>query len=263
MAGAAPVEGVPSGPAEAGNRLCVSGHRVNLRSAPSTRAKVADRLDLGTTVMVRAVVPGGSVRIGARHDWWYQVAVLDDTGVAVGKGYLFGGTLTPACILADLDGDGETERATVSVNPQGTPLVRILEPKGTAEVTASLPVTKAGNTPLLRAEVDLIPHSEAGFAMVRVRVSGDSTEAKAEGRIFYVSYQSAGPGRTGAATLALTHPSDGVRGDTAWTTRVQFNGGTGEAQVTTVTTRSGGAPEEAIRYFKAANGSYVDVTDRR
>lgn len=257
------VEATPTSPAEGGARLCVAGHRVNLRSRPSTGAAVQDRLGLGTTVMVRAIVPGGPVRIGGRTDWWYQVAVLDDTGVATGKGYLFGGTLTPACVLADLDADGETERATVAINAQGTPLVRILEPSAESEVTASLPVTRAGTSPLTHATVDLIPASEAGFAMVRVAVSGTTEAAAAEGRVFYVSYQSARAGRTGSATLALTHAASGHRGSTAWETDVRFSGATREAWVTTRTTVDGGTPSESVRYFKSADGSFVDVTDRR
>lgn len=257
------VEATPSAPAEGGARLCVSGHKVNLRAGPSTRAAVHDRLGLGTTVMVRAIVPGGPVRIGSRTDWWYQVAVLDDTGVATLKGYLFGGTLTPACVLADLDADGEAERATVAINTQGTPLVRILEPTAEAEVTASLPITRAGTEPLTVATVDLIPASEAGFAMVRVVVSGSTEAAAAEGRVFYVSYQSPRAGRVGSATLAFSHPASGHRGTTSWQTDVRFSGATREAWVTTQTTVDGGSPTESVRYFKSADGSFVDVTDRR
>lgn len=262
-AAAAPVHAVPATPAEGGDRLCVAGHNVNLRATPSTRGKVADRLGLGTTVMVRAVVPGGAQRIGSRTDWWYQVAVLDDTGEAVGKGYMFGGTLTPACILADLDGDGDTERATVSVNPQGTPLVRIIEQSAATEATASLPITRAGSVPLTSARVDLIPESEAGFAMVRVEVFGDSAAARAEGRVFYVSYQASRSGVQGAPTLALSHPADGQSGNTSWTTRMAFDGATGEARLTTVTTRADGTTEESERRYKSASSSFVDVTNRR
>ncbi len=263
VARAAPVHALPTQPADGGDRLCVSGNGVNLREKPSTQSKVVDKLHLGTLVMVRAVVPGGPVRISSRSDWWYQVAVLDDQGVAQEKGYLFGGTLTPACIVADLDGDEEVERAAVSVNPQGTPLVRIYEPKLGEEVVASLPVTQAAGTPLTTAIVDLIPASEAGFAMVRVRMDGDSDAAKAGGRVFYVSYQSSGPGRRGEATLALTHAASGRNGDVEWTTTARFSAEDEAARVITRVTKAGEAPQESERRFLAADASYVDVTDRK
>lgn len=258
-AGADEVEAFPTAAAEGADRLCVAGHQTNLRQTPSTSGRVIDQLALGTTVMVRAVVPGGPVEIGPRKDWWYQVAVLDDTGNPVGKGYLYGGTLTRTCIHVDLDGDGEAERATVSINPQGTPVVRVLEPGGSHQTTASLPITRAGNQPLLQARVGLIPAGAAGFSMVRVEVYGHTPAERAYGRAFYVSYAAPRPGVQGTATLALQHPADGEANGTSWQTRMAFDAVSRTASLTTVTTAADGQQTRKVQYYKASHASYIEV----
>jgi len=258
-AGADQVEAFPTATAKGADRLCVAGHQTNLRQMPSTSGRVIDQLALGTTVMVRAEVPGGPVEIGPRKDWWYQVAVPDDTGNPVGKGYLYGGTLTRTCIHVDLDSDGEAERATVSMNPQGTPVVRVLEPGGTSEVTASLPITRAGDQPLLHARVGLIPAGAAGFSMVRVEGVGHTPAERVHGRVFCVSYADPRPGAQGTATLALQHPADGEANGTSWQTRVAFDPASRTASLTTATTTADGQQTRKVRYYKASHASFIEV----
>lgn len=118
------IQADPTTPRPDGTELCVASHRVNLRKGPSTRSGVADRLELGTRVLIRAVVPGGPQRIGARTDYWYEVVPLDAEGVAGDRGFMYGGTLTGACWSLDLDGDGTKEPITASITPDGVVLVQ-------------------------------------------------------------------------------------------------------------------------------------------
>ncbi len=113
-------------PAEAwapGQRLYVAGHAVNLRAAASTDAPVVTELDLGTPVIIKALLADGA-DVGGRTGRWYAIEV-EGSGK---QGALFGGVLTPARIDADLDQDGETEVAVVTWGWDYHKVIRIREP---------------------------------------------------------------------------------------------------------------------------------------
>ena len=163
------VTGDVSTPLEAGERVCVAGHKVNLRRSPTTRGRVVARLDLGTTLMVRATVPGGPVPLGGRRDWWYQVVVLDKDGVAQSKGYIYGGVLTHACLEADLDNDGEPEMATVALNPEGVIVVRVFEPYGGSDKSLTLPAVRIQGQLLRSADVEVLPAAQVGVPLLKAK----------------------------------------------------------------------------------------------
>jgi hypothetical protein len=83
------VDWLPAQPWPAGQRLYVAGHEVNLRAAASTDAPVVRELDLGTPVIVRAVL-ADEAEVGGRPGRWYAVEI-EGAGI---QGALFGGVLT-------------------------------------------------------------------------------------------------------------------------------------------------------------------------
>lgn len=92
--------------------VAVSG--ANLRSEPSTSAKVVHSLLLGTPLTLMEPA-GGTVKLGSRYNKWYKVRTEPYLGQEAFEGYLFGSTITPLRLETDLNSDGSKEIITVSL----------------------------------------------------------------------------------------------------------------------------------------------------
>ena len=133
-----------SAPRGTDEKAWVVNDGVNLRSGPSRDAPVVSRLSLGEEVTILGVA-GPIEVIDGVSERWYQVRTYS------GDGCLFGGTLTGARWEADLDEDGELERATVTLGANGTAIVRVAElavppPGGVAELKVDIGTDIAGLT---------------------------------------------------------------------------------------------------------------------
>ncbi len=198
---AAVLHAVAHAPLEPGDQRCIADNNVNLRAAPNTQSAVQAQLILGTAVKVRAVVPGGPAEVSGRLDWWYEVVVIDDNDEATAKGYLYGPTLTPACFEADLNGDGQSERITATMNLDGATTVHIQATDMTHRV--AVPFSRArGVRPV--GVTWMGPH-EAGFAMLRVQTGGRGLDEQVDGDVAYIAWPA---GR--APAVVLTHGATGL-----------------------------------------------------
>ena len=249
------VIGAVGSPIEAGVRVCVAGHKVNLRRSPTTRGRVVERLDLGTTLMVRAAVPGGPVPLGGRRDWWYQVVVLDKDEVAQTKGYIYGGVLTHACLHADLDDDGEIEAATVAINPDGIVIVRVFEPYGGSDKSLTLPAARVRGELLREADIEVMPASESGVPLVKIAVRTSDT-ADPNGKTSYVAYRAEAATLPGKLSLALSHPRGGIDADTRWTTATRF-----DPDKLTLYLTTGSGASEMVKRYEWGGKAYVERPD--
>lgn len=249
------VAGKSPDPVEAGERICVAGHKVNLRKSPTTRGRIVARLDLGTELMVRATVPGGPVALGGRRDWWYQVIVLDENDVAETKGYIYGGVLTRACLRADLDDDGELEVATVSMNPDGIVVVRVFEPYGGSDKSLTIPAARAGGQLLRHAQIDVLSANDTGVPLLQVTAHGAESDVPS-GKVSYVAYRAEAATLAGKLTLALSHVQGGEVDGKRWNAKTRFDA---DDRTVHVTTRSGA--EKVVRRYEWSGKTYVERPD--
>ena len=249
------IAGKSPSPTEAGERICVAGHKVNLRRSPTPRGRIVARLDLGTPLMVRATVPGGPVPLGGRRDWWYQVVVLDDDDVAETKGYIYGGVLTRACLQADLDNDGETEVVTVSMNPDGIVVVRVYEPYGGSDKSLTLPAARVDGQLLRHAQIEVLSVNDTGVPLLQVTAHGADSDTPT-GKISYIAYRAEAATLPGKLTLALSHVRGGEIEDKRWNAKTRFDA---DAHTVHVTTRQGA--EKVVKRYEWSGKTYVERPD--
>src|SRR5690349_15002923 len=88
-----------------GAHAFVGGDAVNLRETAALDGKVAAELPLGEPVEVLEV--GASTTVGTRTASWLRIRAAGH------EGWVFGGLLTPARLVVDLDGDGKSEVAVL------------------------------------------------------------------------------------------------------------------------------------------------------
>ena len=235
-------------PLDPGDHRCIADNHVNLRAAPNTQSAVQAQLFLGTEVMVRAVVPGGPVDLLGRFDWWYEVVVIDENDEATAKGFLYGPTLTPACFEADLDGDGQSERITATMNVDGATTVLIQANGQTHRV--SVPFSRAqGVRPV--GVTWMGPH-EAGFAMLRVQTGGRGLDEQSDGDVAYIAWPA-----PHAPTVVLTHPATGMSSKGPIAVLPLFSASTGTAEVR----RSVNGAAPTVQRYKWDRDRYVPVPE--
>lgn len=192
--------------------LFVGVDEANLRQSAAADAPVVTTLPLGAAV--RVLERGKErLKVGEYVNHWYSVEYVDNKGTpAPGDdqrvtGWLFGNTLTPFRLEADLDGDGELEVATVVMSADFKARVRVLEPNvKPPRRVSSVDTVPAGGAYLSveggPATVKLVPAKTAGVALLQV---DSSPEACGDYSTAYVSYTVPGrkKGVLGKAKLAL------------------------------------------------------------
>jgi|GEM_PF-2439312 len=97
---------------------------VNLRRQAKAGAPVVTKLDFGTEVTVLG--HGPLVRVGKAVNRWYEVTASTAQGKV--RGFLFGSTLSPFVVRADLDGDGDNEAVSVGWTSTFATRLRLFEP---------------------------------------------------------------------------------------------------------------------------------------
>ena len=195
------VDWLPAEPWPAGQRLYVAGHEVNLRAAATTDAPVVRELDLGTPVVVQALL-ADEVEVGGRPGRWYAVEV-EGAGV---QGALFGGVLTPARIDADLDEDGETEVAVITWGWEQHKVIRVREPalQG-AEAVVQLDLGQSNDIegPQEEQWAGVTTAAETGLPLLKLHTPGREMCGSGSAT-HYISYQSEGPGALGTLREAIS-----------------------------------------------------------
>lgn len=194
------IDWLPAEPWPAGQRLYVAGHEVNLRAAASTDAPVVTELDLGTPVVVKALLADG-VDVGGRTGRWYAIEV-EGSGK---QGALFGGVLTPARIEADLDEDGEAEIAVLTWGWEQHKVIRIREPalQGASAVTQlDLGQTFDIDGPQEEQWAGITTAAETGLPLLKLHTPGREMCGSGSAT-HYISYRSAGPGTLGTLREAI------------------------------------------------------------
>ena len=164
------VDWMPAQPWPMGQRLYVAGHEVNLRAAASTDAPVVRELDLGTPVVVQALL-ADNAEVGGRPGRWYAVQV-EGAGV---QGALFGGVLSPARLDVDLDQDGEDEVAVLTWGWEHHKVIRIREPglSGAQAVTQlDLGPTHDIEGPQEEMWAGMTTAAETGLPLLKVHLPG-------------------------------------------------------------------------------------------
>ncbi|RKG89864.1 SH3 domain-containing protein [Corallococcus terminator] len=193
---------------EKGQSLYLGVDEANLRASAAADGAVLQTLMLGTPVRVVAV--GARAKVGEYVNAWYQVAVVDakaPKGAAPAMGWVFGNTLTPFRVEADLDGDGELEVATLVMSNEFKARVRVLEPgvkppRRVSSVDVPVASTSYGMGQGGPATLTLVPAKKAGMALLVV----DSRPERCGDLVTsYVSYAGADgkKGVLGKAKLAL------------------------------------------------------------
>jgi hypothetical protein len=194
------VDYLPAEPWPMGQRLFVAGHGVNLRAAASTDAPVVTELDLGTPVLVQALLADGA-EVGGRGGRWYAVK-LEEGGR---QGALFGGVLSPARIDADLDQDGETELAVLTWGWDNKKVIRVREPAiaGAAAVTElDLGPTHDIEGPQVELWAGVTGAGETGIPLLKLHTPGREMCGSGSAT-HYVSYRSEGAGTLGTLREAV------------------------------------------------------------
>lgn len=194
------VDYLPAEPWPMGQRLFVAGHEVNLRAAASTDAPVVRELDLGTPVVVKALL-ADQVEVGGRMGRWYAVGV-EGAGV---QGALFGGVLTPARIDADLDQDGEDEVAILTWGWEQNTVIRVREPgiQGAAAVTQlDLGPTHDIEGPQDEMSLQVTTAKQTGIPLLGVHLPGREMCGSGSAT-HYISYRSASKGTLGGLREAV------------------------------------------------------------
>ncbi|MCY1043547.1 SH3 domain-containing protein [Corallococcus sp. bb12-1] len=193
---------------EKGQTLYMGVDEANLRASAAADGAVLQTLMLGTPVRVVAV--GARAKVGEYVNAWYQVAVVDakaPKGAAPVSGWVFGNTLTPFRLEADLDGDGELEVATLVMSNEFKARVRVLEPgvkppRRVSSVDVAVASTSYGMGQGGPATLTLVPAKKAGMSLLVV----DSRPERCGDLVTsYVSYSGADgkKGVLGKAKLAM------------------------------------------------------------
>ncbi len=105
------------------------GHNINMRTETTVLSDVVAKIPLGHPITILETAKEAT--IGERNDFWYHVESKVDGKVV--QGYLFGSTLTPHRITADLDMDGVEEQLLVVYNNKHEVLFRLYDPNGAAK----------------------------------------------------------------------------------------------------------------------------------
>ncbi len=139
---------------------------------------------------------------------------------------------------ADLDGDGELEKITVSWTEEVEVLLTVREPavEGPgAEQTLLLGQAHDIDGPLELVSTRATTAAETGIPLVFVNWAAQEQCGSGDWSR-YASYQSEGPGKAGVLKQALVHPGSGSDSPVFWETAVSW---TPEARSVSVHKRSG------------------------
>ncbi len=178
-----------------GEHAFIGTDLVNLREAASADAAVRSQLDFGTRVTVLG--RGPRVRLGRAVNCWYQVEAKTERGDRTG--YVFGATLSPFLVEADLDDDGVQERFSVGWTDTFAARVRAFEPDafgGDREAKARFVpggTWKGGRVTKLAS----IPKQEAGLPLLEldVLIGNPTAPYQTTWRTFYAYHPPADGGR--------------------------------------------------------------------
>jgi hypothetical protein len=173
---------------EAGRTVFLGVDEGNLRASAAADAAVVQTLMLGTPVKV--VNAGARAKVGEYVNTWYQVTVVDAKAPAPVTGWVFGNTLTPFRIEADLDGDGELEVATVVMSNEFKARVRVLEPnvkppRRVSSVDVQVAASNYGSGNGGPVKMRLVPAKKAGVALLELE---SMPERSGDFITTYVSY---------------------------------------------------------------------------
>ena len=105
------------------------GHNINMRAETTVLSDVVAKIPLGHPITILETAKEST--IGDRNDFWYHVESKIEGKVV--QGFLFGSTLTPHRITADLDMDGVDEQLLVVYNNKHEVLFRLYDPNGAAK----------------------------------------------------------------------------------------------------------------------------------
>ncbi|MBM74262.1 MAG: hypothetical protein CMK59_02575 [Proteobacteria bacterium] len=105
------------------------GHNINMRSEATILSDVVAKIPLGHPITILESAKEST--IGDRQDIWYHVESKVEGKMV--QGYLFGTTLTPHLIQADLDMDGVEEQLLAVYNNNYEVLLRLYDPNGAAK----------------------------------------------------------------------------------------------------------------------------------
>jgi hypothetical protein len=144
-----------------------SGHKINLRSLPSTSGDVVAKIPLGMPITI--LEEGKEAQLGERKDHWYKVETFVDGKTHTG--YLFGPTMTPHRIAADFDGDGIEEQVFASYNERHELLIRLYDPNSEELVRwTNMGSYGSDGEMSLQADLKIFPASIAGMPLIKIDV---------------------------------------------------------------------------------------------
>lgn len=171
-------------------RVFVASDDVNLRAKPAADAAVVAKAPFGAEV--RILERGARDEVSARVDHWYRVEVRAPGKAGVKSGWVFGGTLTPFVLRANLDEDTALEQVSASWSWRHAAVVRVQDDGKESARAEWLPGARwrGGRIEKLATHTA----SAAGIPLVELEVLiGDPDDGyRTYWRVFYAYRQAAG-----------------------------------------------------------------------